>query len=51
MNCERQHADRCHGKRLPEGPIVGGFLSPHQNNTQSKDVVLQFHGYYWHDCP
>ena len=34
MNCEIQHADRCHEKRLPEGPIVDSFLSPHQNNTQ-----------------
>ena len=51
MNCEIQHADRCHEKRLPEGPIVDGFLSPHQNNTQSKGVVLQFHGCYWHGCP
>ena len=33
MNCQIQHADRCREKRLPEGPIVDGFLSPHQNNT------------------
>ena len=41
MNCEIQHVDRCHEKRLPEGPIIDGFLSPHQNNTQCKGVVLQ----------
>ena len=50
INCEIQHADRYHEKRLPEGPIVDGFLSPHQNNTQSKGV-LQFHGCYWYGCP
>ena len=50
MDCEIQYADRCHQKRLLEGPIVDGFLSPHQNNTQSKGVVLRFHRCYWHGC-
>ena len=48
MNFEIQHADSGHEKRLPEGPIVDGFLPPYQNNTQSKGIVLQFHGCYWH---
>ena len=50
MNCEIQHPDRCHEKRLPEGPIVDGFLPPYQNNTHSKGIILQLHGCYWPGC-
>ena len=45
-----EHAGHSREKRLPEGLVVDGYSQPRPDENH-KDIVLQFHGCFWHGCP